>query len=116
LQEAVAQIHVDPLVKNYLLALVDATRREPGLRVGVSPRGSLALYRVSQAWAAIHGRDYVTPEDVKNLALPVFRQRMLLSSETLVRGISGDRIAESILDRVPVPDYRAAVTTATGDR
>jgi MoxR-like ATPase len=109
LQEGIARIHVDPLVKDYLLALVDATRHETALRVGVSPRGSLALYRSAQAWAALHGRDYVVPEDVKTLALPVFRQRMLLSSETLVRGVSADRIVSSILDRVPVPDYRASV-------
>jgi MoxR-like ATPase len=109
LQEGIARIHVDPLVKDYLLALVDATRHEPALRVGVSPRGSLALYRVAQAWAALQGRDYVVPEDVKTLALPVFRQRMLLSSETLVRGVSADRIVSSILDRVPVPDYRASL-------
>jgi MoxR-like ATPase len=109
LQEGIARIHVDPPVKDYLLALVDATRHEPALRVGVSPRGSLALYRSAQAWAALHGRDYVVPEDVKTLALPVFRQRMLLSPETLVRGISADRIASSILDRVPVPEYRASL-------
>jgi MoxR-like ATPase len=109
LQEGIARIHVDPLVKDYLLALVDATRHEPALRVGVSPRGSRALYRTAQAWAALHGRDYVAPEDVKTLALPVFRQRMLLSPETLVRGISADRIASSILDRVPVPEYRSSL-------
>jgi MoxR-like ATPase len=109
LQEGIARIHVDPLVTDYLLALVDATRHEPALRVGVSPRGSLALYRAAQAWAAIHGRDYVVPEDVKTLALPVFRQRMLLSPETLVRGISAGRIASSILDRVPVPEYRSSL-------
>ncbi|MDR0997428.1 MAG: MoxR family ATPase [Treponema sp.] len=109
LQEGIARIHVDPPVKDYLLALVDATRHEPALRVGVSPRGSLALYRSAQAWAALHGRDYVVPEDIKTLALPVFRQRMLLSPETLVRGISADRIASSILDRVPVPEYRASL-------
>jgi MoxR-like ATPase len=109
LQEGIARIHVDPLVKDYLLALVDATRHEPALRVGVSPRGSLALYRAAQSWAALHGRDYVVPEDIKTLTPPVFRQRMLLSSETLVRGVSADRIVSSILDRVPVPDYRASV-------
>ncbi|GHV37559.1 ATPase [Spirochaetia bacterium] len=107
LQEKVTQIHVDPMVKNYLLALVDATRKEANLRVGISPRGSLALYRAAQAWAALHNRDYVVPEDIKELALPVFRQRMLLSSEAFVRGVISDRIIESILDRTPIPEYRA---------
>ncbi|MDR3140088.1 MAG: MoxR family ATPase, partial [Treponema sp.] len=108
LQEKVTGIFVNPLVKQYLLALVQATRQEPNLRIGISPRGSLALYRSAQAYAALHGRDYVTPEDVKEMALPVFRQRLLLSSEAFVRGILPDRIIESILDRTPVPEYRAA--------
>ncbi|MDR2101571.1 MAG: MoxR family ATPase [Treponema sp.] len=108
LQERVAGLFVNPLVKQYLLALVQATREDPNLRVGISPRGSLALYRSAQAYAALHGRDYVIPEDVKEMALPVFRQRLLLSSEAFVRGIIPDRIIESILDKTPVPEYRAA--------
>jgi MoxR-like ATPase len=106
LQEAVTQIYVDPLVRNYLLSLVEATRQDTGLRAGISPRGSLALYRASQALAALRGRSYVTPEDVKEMTPPVFRQRLLLSSESLVRGVRPDRIVSSVLDRVPVPEYR----------
>jgi MoxR-like ATPase len=108
LEESVTAIHMDPLVKNYLLTLVDATRREPSLRIGISPRGSLALYRSAQAYAALKNRDFVTPEDVKAMALPVFRQRLLLSSDAFVRGITADRIIESILDRTPVPEYRTS--------
>jgi MoxR-like ATPase len=107
LQEEVTRIHVEGAVKGYLLALVEATRQEPSLRVGISPRGSLALYRAGQALAAIRGRDFVTPEDLKTLAAPVFRQRMLLSPEALVRGLSAGRIIEAILDRVPIPEYTA---------
>jgi len=106
LQEATSKIHVDAAVKAYALALVDATRHESSLRIGISPRGSLALYRASQAYAAIRGRDYVVPEDIKEMALPVFRQRLLLSSESIVRGVVPDRIIESVLDRVPVPNYK----------
>ncbi|MDR0601179.1 MAG: MoxR family ATPase, partial [Treponema sp.] len=106
LQEEVTRVHVDPAVKEYLLALIKATREEPKLRVGVSPRGSLALYRCSQALAALRGRDYVTPEDIKETAAPVFRQRMLLAPDALVRGVTADRIIESILDSTPVPEYR----------
>ncbi|MDR1654883.1 MAG: MoxR family ATPase [Treponema sp.] len=108
LQERVTQIHVDAALRYYLLSLVAATREEPSLRVGVSPRGSLALYRSAQALAAIRGRDYVTPEDIKQMAGPVFRQRMLLSSEAFVRGIDPDRIIEGILEKTPVPEYRSA--------
>jgi MoxR-like ATPase len=107
LQEGVTRVHVEPAVKGYLLALVEATRQEPGLRVGISPRGSLALYRAGQALAAVRGRNFVTPEDIKELAPPVFRQRMLLSPESLVRGVTADRIIASILDRVPIPEYTA---------
>jgi MoxR-like ATPase len=108
LQETAALIHMDPMVRLYLLSLVDATRHEPSLRIGVSPRGSLALYRAAQARAAIRSRDYVTPEDIKEMALPVFHQRLLLSSDAFVRGVSPDRIIESILDRTPVPEYRTS--------
>jgi len=107
-QEAVSAIHVDPVVKDYLLALVKATRNEPHLRVGISPRGSLALYRAAQAYAAVRNRDYVTPEDVKEIAPSIFRQRLLLSSEAFVRGIQPDRIIRSILDSTPVPEYRTS--------
>jgi MoxR-like ATPase len=107
LQEAVTKIYVDRVVCAYLLALVAATRQEASLRSGISPRGSLALYRSAQAWAAIHNRDYVSPEDVKTMVLPVFRQRLLLSPEATVRGIVPQRIIESILDQVPIPEYRA---------
>jgi MoxR-like ATPase len=106
LQEKVSQIHVDTTVKNYLLALIDATRKESSLRIGISPRGSLALYRSSQALAGVRGRDYVIPEDVKEMAAPVFRQRLLLSPESIVRGAAPDRIIESILDRTAIPEYR----------
>jgi MoxR-like ATPase len=108
LQETVSRIHVDPVVRDYLLALVGATRNESRLRVGISPRGSLALYRSAQAYAAVHNRDYVTPEDVKEMAPSVFRQRFLLSSESIVRGIQPDRIIQSILDTVPIPEYRTS--------
>ena len=108
LQEEVSRIHVEPVVTEYLLALVGATRGESRLRVGISPRGSLALYRSAQAYAAIRNRTYVTPEDVKEMAPSVFRQRLLLSSESIVRGIHADRIIQSILDTVPVPEYRTS--------
>jgi MoxR-like ATPase len=106
LQDEVCRIYVDPVVKDYLLSLVTATRNEPRLRIGVSPRGSLALYRSAQAYAAVQNRSYVTPEDIKQMAESVFRQRLLLSSESIVRGIQPERIIRSILDTTPVPEYR----------
>jgi MoxR-like ATPase len=108
LQDAVSRIHVDPVVKDYLLSLVAATRKEPHLRIGISPRGSLALYRSAQAYAGLHNRSYVTPEDVKEMAGSVFRQRFLLSSEAIVRGVLPERIIQSILDSTPIPEYRTS--------
>jgi MoxR-like ATPase len=108
MQETVTGVYMDNSVRDYLLALVCASREDPSLRIGVSPRGSLALYRCAQAFAAVHNRDYVTPEDVKQMALPVFRQRIILSSEAAVRGVSPDRVIKAILDRVEVPEYRAS--------
>ena len=108
LQETVSKIHVDNVVKDYLLTLVEATRKNHNLRSGVSPRGSLALYRCAQALAAIRGRNFVTPEDVKETAKSVFRQRLLLTSEAFVRGITPDRIIQSILDSTPIPEYRTS--------
>ena len=107
IQESVTKIHVEAPVRDYLLSLVEATRHENGLRAGISPRGSLALYRASQALAAVRDRDYVIPEDIKEMTPPVFRQRLLLSPESLVRGIVPDRIISSVLDRIPAPEYRS---------
>ena len=108
LQDEVSRIHVDPVVRDYLLSLTEATRKEPRLRIGISPRGSLALYRSAQAYAAVQNRNYVTPEDVKEMAQSVFRQRLLLSSESIVRGIQSERIIQSILDTTPIPEYRTS--------
>lgn len=108
LQEEVSHIHVEKTVKDYLITLVQATRNNSQLRSGISPRGSLALYRSAQALAGIRNRNYVTPEDVKEMAKSVFRQRLLLTSESVIRGIAPDRIIQSILDTVPVPEYRAS--------
>jgi len=107
IQESITRVHVDPPVREYLLSLIEATRQDPGLRAGVSPRGSLALYRSSQALAAVRNRDYVIPEDIREMTPAVFRQRLLLSPEALVRGVAPDRIISSVLDRVPVPEYRS---------
>jgi len=108
LQEEVSRIHVEKIVKDYILALVNATRENNQLRTGISPRGSLALYRCAQALAGIRNRDYVTPEDVKETAAGVFHQRLLLTSEAIVRGVTAGRIIQSILDTTAVPEYRSS--------
>jgi MoxR-like ATPase len=103
LQEAVRHIYVDDLVKQYIVALVAATRGHPSLYLGSSPRGSLALFRTSQAKALLNGRDYVLPDDVKALAGPALAHRTLLSSAGQTQGKDGHTSIAEILETVPVP-------------
>lgn len=108
MEEAVS-IYVDEAVVVYLLNIVAKTRNDSRILAGVSPRGSIALYKAAQAFAAIQGRDYVTPEDIKLLALPVFRKRLILHGESLVKGYSTDGIIKELVNQVPVPSFKAHV-------
>ncbi|TVQ26004.1 MAG: MoxR family ATPase [Spirochaetaceae bacterium] len=103
LQEQVVAVHVDQSILDYISALVEASRSNPNVRIGVSPRGTLALYKSSQALAAIRGRDYVIPEDVKELCAAVFTKRLILANQASIRGITSDAIVASILESVPTP-------------
>ncbi len=103
LQDAVKQIYVDDLVKQYIVSLVEATRHHPSIYLGASPRGSLALFRASQARALLQGRDYVTPDDVKALAEPALAHRTLLSSSGQSQGRNGRVPIAEILETVTVP-------------
>lgn len=101
---AVKKVTVSDAVRDYLVALSDATRHNDAIRLGVSPRGTLALTRASQAWAALSGRDYVLPDDVKAVALPVLSHRIISRSQNTVRLVSSNEtILQSILDTVPAP-------------
>lgn len=102
-QEAVRKVHVDPKVRQYILQLVHFTRHHEHLALGGSPRASLALFRTSQALAAIRGRDFVLPDDVKIVAPPVLAHRMILKPESRLRRITSDRVVGEILGRVAVP-------------
>lgn len=103
LQEMVNTVYVADSILNYLLSLVEATRSDPNLRMGISPRGTLALYRCSQALAAIEGRDFVIPEDIKTLVLPAFISRILPRSAALIKGMDSRQILQNIIDRTPAP-------------
>ncbi|MFW5689052.1 MAG: AAA family ATPase [Spirochaetota bacterium] len=110
LQEQVVEVHVDQDVMDYISGLVEESRSHQHVRIGVSPRGTLALYKSSQALAALRGRDYVIPEDVKELCRAVFSKRMILTSQAVIRGITVDSVITSLLDSVPtpvVPEQRA---------
>ena len=103
LQQAIRQVRVDRSVGEYIVRLVGATRDDVRLRLGVSPRGSLTLYRTSQARAFLEGRDYVLPEDVRTLAIPVLAHRMLLDTKAKYGGVLPDHLVEELLDKIPVP-------------
>ena len=108
MEEAV-NIHVDEAVMEYLLNLIEATRKDENLSAGISPRGSIALYKAAQSLAAVKGRTYVTPEDVKLLALPVFRKRLILKGDAIIRGLTAESLIRQIIEAVPVPDFKAHV-------
>ncbi len=97
------QVYVHPALEDYMLDLVRASRSDPAITLGVSPRGSLALHRTSQALAAIRGRSYVIPDDVKHLAIPVLAHRLILSSDARLRGRSAVEVLRELLERVAVP-------------
>lgn len=97
LSRVVSACHVDPSLENYILNLVHHTRQHPDLVLGASPRGSLALYKTSQALAALKGRDYVTPDDIKRLAPLVLTHRLLLKPESRLRGRTGQTVLDDVL-------------------
>jgi MoxR-like ATPase len=108
-QSAIKQVHVDGLIKEYIVDLVEATRRHDDIYLGSSPRGSLALYNTARAWAALQGRDYVIPDDVKDLAEPTLAHRMIVSPAARMKGIDARSVVREILTVVPVPGARQVV-------
>jgi len=106
IQRAVKEIYVDPLIKQYIAAVAAATREHESVYLGASPRGSLALYRASQAWALLDSRDFVRPDDVKGLALATLGHRIIISPSARVKDVSAGHIVEDCLARVPVPGAR----------
>ncbi|MCS7236989.1 MAG: MoxR family ATPase [Thermoguttaceae bacterium] len=104
LQAAVREVHVEPAIVDYILDIVNATRRSPDLHVGVSVRGSLALYRASQALAFVNGRDYVVPDDVKRLVVPVLAHRVIPKGYLHGEQRSAvEALLARLVDEVPVP-------------
>ncbi len=102
-QEAVRGIHVDPLIKTYLVDIVTQTRKHADVYLGASPRGSLAVFRTAQARAALHGRDYVIPDDVKALAEAALSHRIIIGPAARIKDISARSVIRDILASIPVP-------------
>ncbi len=103
LQAARGTVRVEAPVREYIVALARASREHPDVVLGASPRASLALYRVAQALAAVAGRDYVLPDDVKEAAVPVLAHRLILTPEARMRGTSAEEVVAHLLTTVPVP-------------
>jgi MoxR-like ATPase len=103
LRQSVATVHVEPTVRDYVTRIVRATREEPSLALGASPRAGVALFLAARAEAFLSGRDFVTPDDVKALALPVLRHRVVLTPEAEVEGQTVDERLAGLLATVPAP-------------
>jgi len=103
LQKKCAEISVDDSVSNYAVAIVRKTRDWPGISNGAGPRGGIAIVRCARAYAFMQGRDFVTPDDVKTVALPVLRHRIILSPEMELEGMDTDRVILALLEKVSAP-------------
>lgn len=105
-QEAIKDIYIDNSVKEYIVAVVGETRKHPDVYLGASPRGSLALYKTSQARAALMGRDYVIPDDIKALAQVALAHRLIISPSARIKNVDPKAVVEEIIGSVPVPGAR----------
>jgi len=103
LQAAIEDVHVDPALEGYMTDIVAATRAHSQVEIGASPRGSLALLKVSRARAAIAGRDFVTPDDIKSVAVPALAHRIILKPDPWIRGVRTSSVMADVLGQVPVP-------------
>jgi len=103
LQRTVESIHVDDDVLGYITDIVQATRARRQIEIGASPRGSLAIFKLARARAVFHGRDYVIPDDVKEVAAPALVHRMIMKAESWVKGVDPGLIVDEILRTIPVP-------------
>ena len=103
LQRSLEYIHIDPRLIEYCVALVRATRSEPQLAVGSSPRGTLALVKLTRAAALLDGREFVGPDDIRSMAVPALAHRVVLNDEAWARRLDPEEIVHRAVDRVPVP-------------
>jgi MoxR-like ATPase len=110
-QDATKGVHVERLIREYIVSLVEASRAHDDVYLGASPRGSLALYHSARAWAVLAGRDYVIPDDVKDLAEASLAHRLIMSPAARMKSVDSRAVIRELLDRVPVPGARAALSS-----
>lgn len=114
IQSLISTVHVDQTLREYIVKIVVSTRNDSNVMLGSSPRGSISLYKAAQAFAAIQGRDYVIPEDIKTLAPEVLKHRVILKSESKLKNLKPESIIQRILSTIPVPmeeETKASVST-----
>ena len=109
LRRKAMEVELSEPVADYIIAITGASRDFPGVSMGASPRASRALYRASKAWAAMHGRSFVTPDDVKYLAPYVLSHRLLLSGEARLSGLTGEKVINAILEKTPVAPEKSKI-------
>jgi MoxR-like ATPase len=114
MQRSLENVHVSPAIEGYIVDLVTATRTSPRLAVGASPRGTLAVLKLARAKAALDGRDFVVPEDVKAIASPALAHRLTLRPELWVQRVRGEDVVEEALETVPTPPAEDTLRAATG--
>lgn len=107
MQKSIEGVHVDDDIEHYIVSIVQETRKHGQVEVGASPRGSLALMKLAQARAALAGRDFVLPDDVKDVAIPALAHRLILKPDPWIKGVKPRVIIEKVLSTVPVPKARA---------
>lgn len=102
-QQAIKDVHVADAIKRYIIEIVEATRNNKDIYLGASPRGSLGLYRAGQAYATLQGRDYVTPDDIKGVSIPVLSHRIVLHPSARIKDVQKETILAEILEQIEVP-------------
>jgi MoxR-like ATPase len=114
MRESLERVEISDDLIDYVTAIVAATRRDPQIQVGASPRGGLALIQLARGQALLHSRDYVTPDDIKQIAVPALAHRITLRPELWVRQVSADDVVARLLSGVPTPrtDPRTAQAQA----
>ena len=113
LQQFAREVHVSPLIADYVSRLLDASRRAPEVRLGVSVRGGIALVSLAKAWALIDGRGYLTPDDIRELTRIVFVHRMVLEAEAEFEGVTSEQVVDTLLLSIPAPQEPTDEASAT---
>jgi MoxR-like ATPase len=117
MRDSLEQVEITPDLLDYIVAIVGATRRDSQVQVGASPRGGLALVQLARGQALLSSRDYVVPDDIKQVAVPALAHRLTLRPELWVRQVSSDDVMAKLLSSVPTPrtdPARAQATAVTG--